>query len=90
MGRCSCRCRVSSCTFVILAFTDSPTQAQHKRAARPHTNGPGSGVEWQLTAIALAPPPPQGFYLPFVFVAFSVLVGGNWVADIFGILAGHL
>ena len=32
----------------------------------------------------------QGFYLPFVFTAFSMLIGGNWVADIFGILAGHL
>lgn len=32
----------------------------------------------------------QGFYLPFVFVAFSLLIGGNWVADVFGILGGHL
>ena len=32
----------------------------------------------------------QGFYLPFVFVAFSLLIGGNWVADLLGILGGHL
>ena len=32
----------------------------------------------------------QGFYLPFVFLGFSMLIGGNWVADIFGILGGHL
>jgi len=32
----------------------------------------------------------QGFYLPFVFLAFSMMIGGNWVADIFGILGGHL
>jgi hypothetical protein len=32
----------------------------------------------------------QGFYLPFVFVAFSLLIGGNWVADVLGILGGHL
>ena len=32
----------------------------------------------------------QGFYLPFCLLAFSVMVGGNWVADVLGILGGHL
>ena len=32
----------------------------------------------------------QGFYLPFCLLAFSIMVGGNWVADVLGILGGHL
>lgn len=32
----------------------------------------------------------KGFYLPFVFLALSVMLGGNWVADVLGILGGHL
>ena len=32
----------------------------------------------------------QGFYLPFALLAFSVMVGGNWVADVLGILGGHM
>ena len=32
----------------------------------------------------------QGFYLPFCLLAFDVMIGGNWVADVLGILGGHL
>jgi hypothetical protein len=32
----------------------------------------------------------QAFYLPFALLGLSLLLGGNWVADLLGILAGHL
>lgn len=32
----------------------------------------------------------QAFYLPFAFFAISVMMGGNWLADLLGIIAGHL
>ncbi|KAK9814204.1 hypothetical protein WJX72_002204 [[Myrmecia] bisecta] len=32
----------------------------------------------------------QAFYLPFCFLGLNVMLGGNWVADLLGILAGHL
>ena len=30
----------------------------------------------------------QGIYLPFAFMAVSLLTGGPWQADLLGILAG--
>lgn len=32
----------------------------------------------------------QGLYLPWALIAFTVLVGGNPMMDIFGVVAGHL
>lgn len=32
----------------------------------------------------------QSFYLPFAFLAITVLMGGSPVLDICGIIAGHL
>lgn len=32
----------------------------------------------------------QGLYLPWALIAFTVLVGGNPMMDIFGVIAGHL
>lgn len=32
----------------------------------------------------------EGLYLPWALIAFTVLVGGNPIMDIFGVIAGHL
>ena len=32
----------------------------------------------------------QAFWLPFAMLALSLVMGGNWVSDALGILAGHL
>lgn len=32
----------------------------------------------------------EGLYLPWALIAFTVLVGGNPMMDIFGVIAGHL
>ncbi|KAI9907363.1 hypothetical protein PsorP6_004650 [Peronosclerospora sorghi] len=32
----------------------------------------------------------EGFYLPWALIAFTVLVGGNPMMDVFGVVAGHL
>ena len=32
----------------------------------------------------------QAFYLPFAMLALSLVMGGDWLSDLLGILAGHL
>ncbi len=32
----------------------------------------------------------QAFYLPFAMLALSLVMGGDWMSDLLGILAGHL
>lgn len=32
----------------------------------------------------------QAFYLPFAMLALSLIMGGDWVSELLGILAGHL
>ena len=32
----------------------------------------------------------EGLYLPWALIAFTVLVGGNPMTDILGVVAGHL
>jgi Derlin-2/3 len=32
----------------------------------------------------------EGLYLPWALIAFTVLMGGNPMMDIFGVIAGHL
>src|SRR5690348_10136579 len=32
----------------------------------------------------------QGLYLPWALIAFTVLMGGNPMMDIFGVIAGHM
>ena len=34
--------------------------------------------------------PVQAFYLPFVYVGLTLVLGGNWVNGILGILSGHV
>lgn len=32
----------------------------------------------------------QAFYLPFALMGLSLVMGGDWMSDLLGILAGHL
>lgn len=32
----------------------------------------------------------QAFWLPFAMLALSLVMGGSWLSDALGILAGHL
>lgn len=43
-----------------------------------------------MHAVLPPPPPLQGLHLPFAFMAVSLIMGGNWQADLLGILVGHV
>ena len=34
--------------------------------------------------------PVQAFYLPFAYMGITLLLGGNWVNGVLGILSGHV
>ena len=73
-----------------MTYVDADPAVELAALERSRHRTPASRPTLSLSLFLTQSCAAQGFYLPFCLLAFSVMVGGNWVADVLGILGGHL